>query len=203
MRRTVLFVLMISLLLLSACAGAEGWEERLQRERETWQRAQRLDFVAELRADLGESVFCCTLEGSRSPGELNLCFLEPEMAKGIRLRQTAEDTQLLYEGLALSVGALAGSELSPAEALPLLLEALLRGHLTELYQEKNEENTIVCVQMYVDDGIYALFRFDESLKPLQGELVSGERTVATVYFQSFTSEQGVSDNETPDYEDLG
>ena len=202
MRRTVLFVLMISFLLLSACGGAE--KDALNAQRENWCAAERLCFTVELSADMArDEVFTCTLDCEKNAEGLDMCIAAPDIIAGITVHQTAGETLLRYDGLEVAVGDLDGTQIAPAEAVPLLLEALLRGHLTELYEEKNEENTIICAQMYVDEGIYAIFRFDEHLTPLQGELVSGGHAVATMDFQSFTSEQGVSDNETPDHENLG
>lgn len=204
MRRGVAFVLMISLLLLSACSGSRQQEDAFKNARQQWQTARQLDFVLELRADLGGNVFSCTMEGCQRPEELKLCFLEPEMVKGICLRKGAEDTLLSYEGLEFSVGKLFGTELSPAQALPLLLEALLQGHVMSLSEEPWEEGSLLCAQIFIDDDLYAFFRLDgNDLSPREGELVCAGRSVAVCTFRSFTTEQGVSDYETPDHEDLG
>lgn len=204
MRRALALALMISSLVLTACgAGAQG-EEELKQQREAWNAAETLCFTADVSADLGESVFACTLDCAYTPEELRMTILAPELAKGITARKSADDTVLSYDGLELSVGTLTGTRVTPADAVPLLLDALLQGHVTAIYEEKTDETSILCVQVYVDEETYALLRLDgESLSPLEGELVSGGRAAASCRFRDFTAEQEGDDNETPDHEDLG
>lgn len=189
MRRGMTFALMISLLLLSACGGVA--KDALNERRESWCAAETLRFTAELSADLPQGeVFVCTLDGENTAEGLDMCITAPDIAAGIVAHQSAGETLLRYDGLEIAVGDLDNTQIAPVETVPLLLEALLRGHMTELYEENNEENTLLCAQMYVDEGLYALFRLDESLSPLQGELVSDGRVVATLRFERFTTETG-------------
>ena len=204
MRRALALALMISSLVLSACGGAAQWEDDLSKQRETWNAAETLRFTADVCADLGEDVFECTLECVYTPEELSMTILAPELAKGITARKSAGDTVLSYDGLELVVGTLTNTRLSPADAVPQLLQALLQGHVTAIYEEKTDETSILCVQVYVDEESHALLRLDgASLSPLEGELVSGGCAVAVCTFQNFSAEQGVSENETPDHENLG
>ena len=61
MRRAGLLALMISLGLLAGCASGTDWEERLSERRAQLAAAEELSFTAKLSADLGETVFDCTL----------------------------------------------------------------------------------------------------------------------------------------------
>ena len=138
MRRGMTFALMISLLLLSACGGVE--KDALNARRESWDAAETLCFTVELSADMGQGeVFTCTLDCEKNPKGLDMCIAAPEVAAGVTAHQAAGETLLRYDGLEIAVGDLDGTQIAPVEVVPLLLEALLRGHLTELYEEKTEE----------------------------------------------------------------
>lgn len=204
MRRALKLALMISALMLSACGGETQGKQDFTRQREVWSAAETLSFTADVCADLDEDVFECTLACVYTPEELSMTILAPELAKGITARKSAGDTVLSYDGLELCVGTLSNTRLSPADAVPQLLQALLTGHVTAVYEEKADETPILCVQVYVDEETHALLRLDgASLIPLEGELISGGRAVVTCTFQNFTAEQGVNENETPDHENLG
>ena len=189
MRRAFLLALMISLLLLPGCGSESQWEEALEAKRTELAGYDSLSFTAELTADMGESVFRCTLDCRRSGGETVLTVVEPELARGVTARVKEGETVLAYDGLELSVGTLPDSALTPVGSVPVLLDALLEGFVTGCRRESTDSGELLAVQVYVDEDSYALLWLEsESLRPVKAELVCGQRAVVSCRIEDFQGE---------------
>ena len=176
MRRVIVPVLMISLL-LGGCGDEAKHEEKIGELRTELAQAAEISFTADITADLGGSDFACRLQCTATGDETEIEVVEPENIAGITARLKAGEASLSYEGVELYIGALKGN-LSPVSAVPVLLDALKNGYLTQCWREGGEEQTLLAAQVYVDENTSALLYFDEeNMQLLHGELVIDGKTV--------------------------
>ena len=188
MRRLTASVLMISLLLgLSGCGSGEALETRIDTLRTSLTGAEEITFTAELETDLGDEEFSCTLLCTVAGGELVMEVAEPELVAGVTARFDREKATLAFDGVELSVGLTQGG-CSPMTALPALLEALLSGHVTQVWTESGEgETELIAARIYRDESGCVLLWFDEkSMTPVYGELVIGDEAVVQCHIRDFT-----------------
>ena len=184
MRRVWLPALMIGLALLSGCAGGENWEERFSQARQELAGASELSFTAELTADMGETVFECTLACVRDAEGMEMTVLFPDLAQGVVVRSDDGGAKLSYDGLELYVGEAGG--VTPVGAVPALLGALLDGYAEEFYAQTYEQTDALVARVYIDEDAYALFWLEEeSLAPLYAELVRGGTAAVRCRFSDF------------------
>ncbi len=188
MRRAVLLALTISML-LGGCASDSGWKRQLEEKRGELRDASALSFTADISADLGESVFECSVKCTRSGGETELTVLAPELAAGITARIKDGETRLSYDGIELSVGTLKNSALTPVGCVPALLDALLEGFITGVSAEQYDGGRLLTARIYVDESSYALVWFSpDDLTPLRAELICAERMAAGCTISDFSFE---------------
>lgn len=185
MRRMCLSVLMI-ILLLTGCGESGELEQKIDALRRTLDGAGKLSFTAEVTADLGESQFTCTLRCTAAAEETVLTVTEPEIIAGVTARLGGGETKLEYDGVELAVGATEGG-FTPVGAVPVLLEAVRSGHVTQCWREKAGEEELLAARTYIDESSYALLWFrEESMEPVYGELVTGDRAVIQCAISEFT-----------------
>ena len=188
MRRRILSALMISLCLLSGCgAGSEMTWEDFDAFRQTLETARSLHFTAEVTADEPEGVFCCTLDCQEEDGNMTLEVLSPELCRGISARVEGEKGTLVYDGLQLYVGEMSG--VSPLMAVCLMTRAMRQSGVRNLYTESGEEETLLCVQLSVDEDSTALVTFrgdDEGLLPVCAELIRNGEAQVKCLIRDFT-----------------
>ena len=116
--------ILISLLLLTSCGGGAKAEREIEARREEYAASQDLRFTAKLRANVGETLFSCTLECADTPEGTRLRVVEPELIAGVTALLRPGETELEYDGVSLFVGDLSASGLSPLTAAPMLAQAL-------------------------------------------------------------------------------
>lgn len=184
MRRVCLPALMISLALLCGCAGGENLEERFTLARQELAEAPGLSFTAELAADMGETVFECTLACVRDGEGTEMTVLSPELAQGVVVRSDDGGATLSYDGLELYAGKTAG--VTPVGAVPLLTGALLDGYAEDFYTQTYEETSALVARIYLGEDTHALIWLEEeSLTPLYAELVQDGRAAVRCRFSDF------------------
>ena len=184
MRRVLLPVLMISLVLLSGCAGGEGWEERFNQARQELAEASELSFTAEIAADMGDTVFECTLACVRDGEGTEMTVLSPDLAQGVVVRSDGGGAKLSYDGLELYVGETGG--VTPVGAVPVLTGALLDGYAESFYAETYEDTPALVTRIYISEDTHALFWLEgESLTPLYAELVQNGTAAVRCRFSDF------------------
>ena len=170
MRRVFLPALMIGLVLLSGCTGNENLEERFSQARQELAEASELSFTAEIAADMGETVFECTLACVRDGEGTEMTVLSPDLAQGVVVRSDGGGAKLSYDGMELYVGETGG--VTPVGAVPVLTGALLDGYVEGFYAETYEDAPALVARIYIDEDTHALFWLgEESLTPLYAELV--------------------------------
>lgn len=139
MKKRLLFPPMILLFLLSACGsqgGSEG-EELALTIRGEYLAMDRCDCQAQLTADYGQRVYDFTVSAAVEGEETTVTILQPEEAAGITARITEEGGALEYEGMSMETGPLDEEGLSPAQALPVLLEAARSDYMAECTLEED------------------------------------------------------------------
>ena len=184
MRRVWLPALMIGLVLLSGCAGGENWEERFSQARQGLAGASELSFTAELTADMGETVFSCTLSCVKDEEGTEMTVLSPDLAQGVVVRSDDSGKKLSYDGLELYVGQTGG--VTPVGAVPVLTGALLDGYAESFYAEAYEDTPVLVARIYIDEDTHALFWLEEeSLAPLYAELVHVGTAAVRCRFSDF------------------
>ena len=184
MSRVWLPALMISLVLLCGCTGGENLEERFSQARQELAEASELSFTAEITADMGETVFACTLSCVSDGKGTEMTVLSPDLAKGVVVRSDDGGAALSYDGLELYVGQTGG--VTPVGAVPMLLDALLSGYAEDFSSQTYEQTQALAARIYIGEDVYALFWLDEeSLTPLYAELVQDGAAAVRCRFSDF------------------
>ncbi len=161
MRKLLLCVPMISLLLLTGCAGGRGGnkaEEEALTLRTTYLEAEGFTGKAELTADYGQRVCQYQVDVEAGQEETSLTITAPDTVAGITARAVKGDTFLDYEDLVLETGPLDPDGLSPMAAVPALLEAVQSGYMT------------AC--SFPEDGVLRVDCGDPDREPDMGRTVS-------------------------------
>lgn len=187
MRRAKLLALMISLSLLAGCASGEGWEEKWGEKREILAAAQELSFTARLSADLGETVFDCTLECRRTAEETTVRVTEPALAEGVTVRFENGGAHVAYGGTELYLGETDGDVPTPAESAPMIFDALTSGHAVSLWTQSEDGAELLCAQIYAGESSSVLLWLDaRELEPRYAEIVCAGRAVISCEISDFT-----------------
>ena len=123
-------------------------------------------------------------------GESTVEVLAPETIAGVRARVSGEDLSLEFEGEVLNAGRTGRAGISPAAALPALMDALRDGWLLEEGEET--WNGIPCLRLCLDQtspgGGKLLFTFwlrQDDGTPLRGEIAEDGAQILSAEFTSF------------------
>jgi outer membrane lipoprotein-sorting protein len=171
--RTKLFALMMALLLLTGCAAGKAAEESFTTWRSAIAEAARISCTAAVTADLGDSIRRYEARLAWSDGLAEVELLSPEILAGVRLRSTDGGVTLEYDGASLELGSLPDTGLSPAAALPALLQALLSGRVLESRAERDEELSYDVLTLSSDAGEITVWLAGEPYVPIRAELTEG------------------------------
>ena len=200
-RRCVPMILL--LLLLTACGKTESKEEQASL-REIYQSMQGCTMKAEVSCAYETLLWTGTLRCDYVPSEeIVVEVLGPETIAGVRARLQEDGWQLEYEDIALSIGALGESTLSPLTCLPRLMAALREGWLLEENRESWGE--IPCLRISTDetaaDGRKIMstlwLRLDDGT-PLRGEITLNDQIILTAEFTEFAFYDKILGQESAD-----
>lgn len=176
MKRTALFALMISLL-LSGCAAAAEDEDTIARWQEGWRQSE-MAFSAAVMTQTENSSCSYEADCRYAAGETQVTLTAPENIAGVRFRTDGEGSALAYDGAELLLGE-PDSDLTPAMAVPLMMEAMTEGYLLRTWREEDylvaeletdEDETVilwlwegrpVCVQIAVDGYTAAQLQIEQ------------------------------------------
>ena len=184
MRRAIALALMISLLLLAGCGQNGKWQKSLEQKRSELD--GNVSFTANVTADLGNSIFECTLSCVYENGQAKVTVQAPETLTGISALIDKSGTTLEYDGLQLVIGT-EGQSFSPMNAMPIIAGAIIDGHAAEFYGERDGDKDFVTARIYIDETTDALVRFDtDSFTPVSAELVYDSRTLIKCSITDFT-----------------
>ena len=184
MRRRFCFaVLMTTLCLLCACGGRGNDPLQAAMDYRTALLGHGgCAFELEARADTGDLLWELSLACALNPaGEGTVTILAPESIAGIRAVVENGGASLRYEDLALGLGTLPGTELSPAEAPGRLVRAWARAWIASAGVEG--EGVLAC---YEDGDLAVRTWFDAANTPLRAELAVDGRVYFTGEIKNFT-----------------
>ena len=170
MKKPVFVLIFSVLIILSSCSREKDAGELASRFRSDFAEAQSLKLTAAVRADYGERVYDFELSYERTEGGATVTILAPESVAGISARVGEDGLTLEYNGAEVYTGALTDDGLSPAEALPLAIDAWGDGLLTSARIEKG---LLIC-EHFISESVALVSNFDaETLVPVSAELISG------------------------------
>ena len=183
---------MILPLLLAACGGS-GDEAKVTAFCAALQN-QTVACEAEILSRIGGESETFTLACAESEQASDIALLAPELLKGVTARVGA-DASLSFDGLVIPVPA---EELSPLNAVPILLDTLRHGHLDLVWRE-GEALTAQFVQ--TDDLAVRVVFSPDGLPAAASFIDRGEETITCTITQWSQSDKENSDE--PDDSDLG
>ena len=175
MKRTVPFLLMITLMLLCGCSAAESAEEKALEIRAKYLQPTELTFRADMTADYGDRVYDYTVSytGDGNCGVLSI--EKPLEISGISVSYTEDGLRLMSEGAIIDTGPLWADGLSPAEAFPTLLESWRTGWITSSYRETLDGRECVVLELCLgadENRTACTWFYEETLQPAAAELFS-------------------------------
>ena len=138
--------------------------------------AQFLSFTANIRAEYEDKTARFTLSYEEDSEGGTVTVIAPELIQGIKARVAPGGTQLQYDTVVLDTGALDNFGLSPLSSLPLLVKAMKSAHLDSCW----EEDGIRVLQLQPEDELKCTVWFDEAMRPLRSELISGDRVAVYI-----------------------
>ena len=182
MRKTLACALMIPLLLLTGCGQREA---KLSKDfaafRESLAAAQTVEAALSLHVDMGETVAEYELSVSSDADGCTVTVIEPALIAGVQARFDALGTELSYDGVRLSVGAIAG--LTPVTASPAMLRAMRWGYEELLWREDG----CVAARLWMEDGAVMTLWLSEENIPLCAEIMDENgAAVMTATFRNWT-----------------
>ena len=189
MRQAKLLALMISLCLLAGCASGTDWEEELSKKRGRFAQAVELSFTSQVSADLGETVFECTLECRRTREETRVRVTEPELAEGVTVRFDNGGASMDFGGTELYLGQTQEGVPTPARSAPVIFDALTAGHAVRVWTESAQDGEMLCAQVYAGEDCDVLLWFDtQELEPRYAQIVCAGRAVISCRISDFKCE---------------
>ncbi|MDO4749465.1 MAG: hypothetical protein Q4A39_01350 [Eubacteriales bacterium] len=187
MRRTILFALMMSLLLMGGCGRVQA-EEKFEDWQEELREEESFSFSAKIAADSGENVLRYEATARWEDGETCVELTAPEVLAGVTLRMSDDTAFLEYDGVSLELGKLPGAGMSPAAVLPLAAKALRDGHLLSSAAVREDGVTQIVCELACEWGELTVWMEGEPLMPVHAELSVDGQTVVTCEFIAWNTE---------------
>ena len=175
------------LMLLSSCAGSENNAEKSALDMKTeFNEAARIEIVADVKADYGDRVYEFKLKytGGGETGEI--AIMEPETIAGLSAAVSLQGgVTLKYDGAELDTGAVTADGLSPAEALPTLIEQWRTGFITYCDFEKLGDADTFAAVSDISNATRQKTWFDaKTLLPVRSEISNNGTTVIFCQFEN-------------------
>lgn len=182
MRRTFLFVLMISLLLSAGCSGGREDEETVSIIQQQLSEASTLTVQAEVCTQDSRFKLLCLGEGD----SFSVTVIEPELIAGVTATVSGSELEIGYDEVFISVGALNSDGISPFSALPCIAETLRNGHAAEVWRESVFETECICARFQVSDESRLTIWIEPELQaPVYAELDNGGKVVLSCTFDTW------------------
>ena len=190
MRKWMCVPMLTLCLLLSACSteATETVDDLRGRYQEMTGCTMESTVICDQAGMEWEAVLRCDyVPGDESTVEV----LSPESIAGVRAVFSDTDWHLEYEDMVLNAGPLSQEQISPAECLPRLMQALRDGWLLE--ENKEAWNEIPCLRLSVEqtgangnDIISTVWLRQDDGTPLRGEIAMDGENILTAEFTRFT-----------------
>lgn len=186
--RKMLCGLLALLALLPGCGkGTEAAAEQLL---QPYQNMESAEMEAEVKCEYSDELREYKLSCSYVPeGKSKVKVLEPEAIAGLTAVFDGDGASLCYEDLCLDAGTLGEEELSPAEVLPLLFDAVRSGYLLEESREsyRGEDAYRFCFETRGEtEKIYYTFYISPEGYPIAAEVSTGNVLNFRLAFTSFS-----------------
>lgn len=179
--------LVLMILLLIGCGGESG----VQAEQilEKYAAMESCEMEAEVNCEYSGELKEYSMRCSYTPEESTVTVLAPEALTGLSAVFNREGCSLCYEEYVLDAGTLGQSRLSPAESLPLLMEALREGYLLEQSRESvnGEEVLRVCMETEEEGtDLYWTVWMKEDGTPIAAEVSENHELIFRMEFTAFS-----------------
>lgn len=183
MRKGLVSVLMIPLLLFPGCGERKAaLEEDFSSFRQSVTVAEKISATAELTADYGGTAQDYTLSLTCDGRETAVEILQPELLAGVRATAARGQTSVSYDGVMLGTGPLDEEGLTPASALPVILDAMASGYVELLWAEGG----YLTARLYTgENSVCTLWLNEQTLTPASAEIASDGRTVIRCSFSNW------------------
>lgn len=194
MRRTVVCVLMTSLLLLTGCTGGGGVSEAEQEAlliRGEYLEKENFSAQAHVVADYGQRVYEYEFDVAVNGEDTRITVTAPETVAGISAHLEGDSSLLEYEDLVLETGPLDDDGLTPVSAVPDILEAVRSGFIRTCSYTEDGAVRVDCTdpEQAPGQGKSTALWFDrESHALLKSELSLDGYLMITCEFTDFTME---------------
>lgn len=169
MRQVKLLALMITLVfILTGCSGIAGKAENITEE---FKNAEEILLTAAVCADYGEKQFNFKITCTKNAEETAIEIKEPKDIAGIRAVCKDGGYELQYDGVVMTTGTITRNGLSPAEALPFLIDQWQTGYITGAAREYFDDRETLALDTHITDSISQRTWFDEkTLLPVRSEI---------------------------------
>ena len=123
-----------------------------------------------------------TESGISASCSATITVLSPASISGVSARVEQGGTALEYDGLILDTGDLDAFGLSPMSALPLMVEALCRGHADAFWEDEG----LAYVELLYDDHTTVQVAFDEAMVPCRCEWICDGTVAVSCEIQNWS-----------------
>ena len=174
-------VFCLALVLMSACSTNAKTGADMVREKYAGFTGCKLS--VDITADFGNRVSVYSITYERAGGQGIITIEKPDEIAGITATITADGGSLSYDGLILETGKLAGTALTPIDAVPTMLDTWASGYMTDAGTERlrNIKCRRLTYRTTIDEAVveqHAWFD-EETLNPVHAEtLVDGVMVIA-------------------------
>ena len=194
MRKLLCSALMITCLVLSACADTE---QQVRAYNKVLCDATAVRMTAQVQADHGDTVECYTLEYSYDGSEWTAMVTAPDILSGISVHMDGDGSELEFDGVMIAAGDVLSNGVTAIGAVPLLWETLKTGSLDCVW----EEGELQAGTYVYDDTIGMSLWYNAAGEPVAAELT--ENGIGKVSCHFTKVEIRNSGNETTDETNLG
>lgn len=171
MKRLCLISAVLFCLLLTGCGSGRS-EKKFEDFSASMQDRSSLSFTARVRAEYDDRTVKFTLAYAGEGDNCTISVIEPEIISGIAMRFEDGKSVLDCKGIFIDTGFLDENGLTPVNALPLIVKALVSGHLDSCGKDGDE---LIWYLIPCDGMSVEVHLCGEPLKPVHAELISGGR----------------------------
>ena len=181
MRSLKLIVPFFALIFLCSCAfSPQSAAEKIQN---TLSETEEFTLTANIKADHGQRISEFKIE-CRYDGDAELEIIKPEIIRGVTAKYDGEKYELSYGGNAVTTGAVTRNGLSPAEAIPVLINQWKTGYITASSYEKINGIDAVYFRSDITDSIFQGTWFEkDSARPVHSEIYEDRNLVIICDFE--------------------
>ncbi len=194
MRKLICSALMITCLMLTACASIE---QQVRAFNEALCNAASLRMTAQVQANQGETIESYILEYAFDGSEWTAMVTAPDVLSGITVHMNDDGSALEFDGVMLAAGDILGNGVTAIGSVPLVWETLHTGSLDSVW----EEGELLGATYVYDDAIGMSLWYDAAGLPVAAELTENGIGKVSCHFTKVEIKD--SGNETTDKTNLG